>query len=293
MERYSGVFTALVTPFRDGKVDFGCLERLVQRQIDAKIDGVVPCGTTGEAPTLSHDEHREVVRAVVKAAGGKLRVIAGAGSNNTQTALQFAREAADAGADGLLCVSPYYNRPSQAGLFAHFSAIAKETRLPIMLYNIPGRCGVEISIETIRRLAETHDNIRHVKHATGGVVDAAALLEACDVTVLSGDDPLTLPLMAIGATGVVSVASNLVPEAVKRLTDAAQRGDLPAATLAHRALFPLARVLLSLDSNPVPLKAAMALRGLCNEDVRLPLTPLNAEQREKLSAALRAAESLR
>lgn len=286
MRRFNGTITALVTPFADGKVDFAALERLVERQIAAGVDGLVPCGTTGESPTLSPDEHDEVVRCVVRTAARRVPVIAGAGSNSTAEALRLSRQAAEAGADGLLLVNPYYNKPTQAGLLAHFAAIARATPLPIMLYNIPGRTGVELSIATICRLFGEHDNIVGVKHATGRVDDAAELVQACGIDVLSGDDPLTWPLMALGAVGVVSVLSNLLPGAVQALTRAALAGRLEEARAAHRRLFPLARALLSLETNPIPIKTALALRGLCREEFRLPLCAMSTENRARLETLL-------
>jgi 4-hydroxy-tetrahydrodipicolinate synthase len=274
--------TALVTPFRDGQLDLPALERLVQRQLDAGVDGLVPCGTTGESPTLSETEHREVVSCVARLARGRVPVLAGSGTNCTAKTVDLARLNADCRADALLVVAPYYNKPSQEGLFRHFSAVAAATELPIVLYNIPGRCGVEISVETIQRLHAAHQNIVAVKHATGSVASAADLMAASDIAVLSGDDPLTLPLMSIGAVGVISVLSNLAPKTVKRLTDAALNGDLAAARAAHRELYPLAKALLSLDTNPIPIKTALALRGLCTDEFRLPLCGLSEDNRRKL-----------
>jgi 4-hydroxy-tetrahydrodipicolinate synthase len=286
MKTFRGAITALITPFRGGAIDFDALEQHVERQITAGIDGLVPCGTTGESPTLSHDEQDEVIRRVVRVARGRTPIIAGAGSNSTAATVQLARHAASAGADGLLLVNPYYNRPTQAGLFEHFSTIARSIHLPIMLYNIPGRTGVELSVATIVRLFEAHDNITMIKHATGRVDDAAELLQACRIAVLSGDDPITWPLMALGAVGVVSVMSNLAPRAVKRLTDAALAGDFAAAQSAHRALYPLSRALLSLETNPIPIKTALAMRGWCAEEFRLPMCPLAPENRRRLDALL-------
>jgi 4-hydroxy-tetrahydrodipicolinate synthase len=283
MKTLQGTLTALVTPFRDGKLDMAALERIVGKQLEASVDGLVPCGTTGESPTLSEAEQREVVSCVVRLAGGRIPVVAGSGTNSTTRTIELARRNADCGADALLVVAPYYNKPSQAGLLRHFSAVAAATDLPIVLYNIPGRCGVEISIETIRRLRAEHGNIVAVKHATGSVAGAADLMAACDLPVLSGDDPLTLPLMSLGAVGVISVLSNLVPRAVKRLTDAALHGDFATAQAVHRKLFPLARALLSLDVNPVPIKAAMALQGWCSDELRLPLCGLSEENGRKLA----------
>ncbi len=283
MKALQGTLTALLTPFRDGRLDRPALERLVQRQLEAGVDGLVPCGTTGESPTLSEAEHREIVSCVVRLARGRTPVIAGSGTNCTARTIELARLNADCGADALLVVAPYYNRPSQEGLFRHFSAVAAATDRPIVLYNIPGRCGVEVSIETIKRLFDAHKNIVAVKHATGSVTGAADLMAACEIPVLSGDDPLTWPLMSMGAVGVISVLSNLVPRAVKRLTDAALHGDQAAAQAAHRQLYPLAKALLSLDTNPIPIKTALALKGWCTDELRLPLCGLSEDHRRKLA----------
>ncbi|MGE0481586.1 MAG: 4-hydroxy-tetrahydrodipicolinate synthase [Phycisphaerae bacterium] len=282
-----GTITALITPFRGGTVDFDALTRLVESQIAAGVDGLVPCGTTGESPTLSKDEHKRVVECVTRAARKRVPVIAGAGSNNTAEAVRLAREAAELGADALLVVAPYYNRPNQEGLYQHFAAVASATPLPIVLYNIPGRCGVEVSVETLRRLREAHPTIVSVKHATGSVGGAAELLGAVKIEVLSGDDPITQPLMALGAVGVVSVISNLAPRAVKRLTQSALEGDAAGALAAHRALWPLMHGLLALDVNPIPIKTAMAMRGHCAEEFRLPLVSLAPEKRGRLETLLR------
>lgn len=291
MSRFRGTITALITPFRDGRVDMPALERLVESQIAAGVNGLVACGTTGESPTLSEDEHALVVRTIVRTARRRVPVVAGAGSNDTRHAQRLAKLAAQLEVDGLLVVSPYYNKPTQAGLFAHFRAVAGATELPVMLYNIPGRCGVEIAIPTIQRLFDTCKNIVSVKHATGRVDDAAELAQACGIEIISGDDPITWPLMSLGAVGVVSVMSNLVPRMVLRLTDAALAGDFHAAQAAHRALYPLARRLLSLETNPIPIKTALALRGVCAEEFRLPMCPLAAENREKLAAILAESEA--
>ena len=295
MTPFRGTYTALVTPFRNGKLDLEALDKLVERQIDAGVDGLVPCGTTGESPTLTLEEHRRVLECVVRARDDRLEagptgagptlqipIVAGAGTNSTARTIELARTAADCGVDGLLLVAPYYNKPSQPGLFEHFSAVACEVKLPIVLYNIPGRCGVEIAVETIRRLCEAHENIVAVKHATGSVAGAADLLAACDVALLSGDDPVTLPLMSLGAVGVISVLSNLAPRSVKRLTQAALTGDFAAALDAHRAVYPLARSLLSLDTNPIPIKTALAARGWCAEEFRLPLCRMEPTKRARL-----------
>ncbi|MCG3129023.1 MAG: 4-hydroxy-tetrahydrodipicolinate synthase [Phycisphaerae bacterium] len=284
---FAGTYTALITPFRDGEIDFEALDRLIERQVAAGVDGLVPCGTTGESPTLSEDEQQRLIQRVVAVVRRRTAVIAGAGSNCTATSVRRARMALEAGADGLMLVAPYYNRPTQEGLFQHFSAVAAAAAAaPIMLYNIPGRCGVEIAVETIRRLRLAHANIVAVKHATGTVDGAAELRATSDIVVLSGDDPLTLPLMALGARGVVSVLSNLAPSAVRRLTRAALSGDFAAAARAHDALYAFGKALFSLATNPIPIKSALALQGMCREEFRLPMTALATEAREKLRALL-------
>lgn len=288
MPRFQGTITALVTPFRNGQVDGPALDRHVERQLAAGVDGLVPCGTTGESPTLSAAEHAAVIERVVRVTKGRVPVIAGTGSNNTAEAIRMSQHAADAGADGLLIVAPYYNRPTQEGLFQHYAAIARSVKLPIVLYNIPGRCGVEVSVDTIRRLRESHDSIASVKHATGKAEGVADLLAACDIEVLSGDDPLTLPMMSLGAIGVISVMSNLVPKAVRAVTQAANAGDFRAAGEANRRLHPFSVGLLSLATNPMPIKTAMAIRGWCAEEFRLPLCPLPADARGRLERLLAA-----
>lgn len=286
MPTFQGTITALVTPFRDGQVDYDALDRLVERQIAAGVDGVVPCGTTGESPTLSPSEHEEVIRRTIKIAHGRVSVIAGTGSNSTIEAIEYSRDAAEHGADGLLIVAPYYNKPSQEGLYQNYAAIARAVDLPIVIYNIPGRCGVEISVETICRLFNDFPNIVSVKHATGSITGAADLMASCDIETLSGDDPMTLPLMSLGGLGVISVLSNLAPRAVKRLTDAALAGDFSAARQTHRRLYALGKALLSLDTNPVPIKTAMALKGFCGAEFRLPMVPLSEPKRHQLAALL-------
>lgn len=284
---FHGTITALITPFRNGQVDFEALTRLVEDQIAGGVDGLVPCGTTGESPTLTKAEHKQVVECVVKAARKRVPVIAGAGSNSTAEAVRLAGEASEVGADGLLVVAPYYNKPTQRGIFEHYAAIARSVKLPIVLYNIPGRCGVEVQIDTIRRIREACDNVVSVKHATGSVQGAADLMQAVEIEILSGDDPITWPLMSMGAVGVISVMSNLCPRAVKRLTAAALNGDWREAQAAHRALYPLTVGLLSIEINPQPIKTAMALRGRCAEEFRLPMCPMTAEGRARVEALLK------
>ena len=282
MAKLSGTFTALVTPFHEWDVDWDTLDALVERQIASGVDGLVACGTTAESPTLTEQEHSDVVARIIKTTAGRVPVIAGTGSNCSKTQLKLSAEAAEAGADALLLVAPYYNKPSQRGLLAHFSMTAKEVKLPIMLHNIPGRCGITIQNDTIKRLYEDHENIVAVKHATGGVADAAALMSECDILVTSGDDPITLPLMVLGGVGVVSVLANYAPKTVKALTDAALAGDFKQAQEAHKKMFKLAQAMLSLDVNPVPVKAALAAKGLCKATYRPPLVPLEAEAQKKL-----------
>jgi len=283
---FEGTFVALVTPFRDGKLDLPAFDRLCRELIDGGVDGLVPCGTTGESPTLGDDERDVLVRAAVKAASRRVPVIVGSGTNSTEHTLHQSRAALEAGADGLMLVNPYYNKPTQSGLYQHFSHCARELSAPIMLYNIPGRTGVELAVDTIARLRSEHRNIVAVKHATGEVDRASELSLASDITILSGDDPLTLPLMSIGARGVVSVLANLVPTDVKALTAAALKGRWDDALRAHRRLYRLGRDLLSLETNPIPIKTALALRGKMAEEFRLPMCPLLPANRQKLQAVL-------
>jgi 4-hydroxy-tetrahydrodipicolinate synthase len=282
---FKGTFVAIVTPFKNGAVDFETLDKLVDMHIEAGIAGIVPCGTTGESPTLSHEEHDQVIARVIKRAKGKLHVMAGTGSNSTAEAIKLTQHAEQNGADSALLVSPYYNKPTQEGLYQHFKAIAENTALPIVLYNIPGRCGVEITPETIARLAEI-PNIRAVKHATGLMDGASALRTMCEIDILSGDDSLTLPLMSIGGTGVISVIANIVPKDVKALTDAALAGDLKTAEQLHRKMFALAKGMLSLATNPIPVKTAMAMLGMCGDELRLPLWPMDDGLKQKLRQTL-------
>lgn len=281
-----GCFTALVTPFRDGRVDRDALENLVDRQIAGGISGLVPCGTTGEAPTLTDDDQVEVIRIVAERANGRVPVIAGTGSNCTEKTIRTSQRAIEAGATSVLVVAPYYNKPSQEGLFQHYSAVAKAVSVPIVLYNIPGRCGVEIDVETIARLRSRHSNIVAVKHATGSIDGASRLSTESDITILSGDDPLTLPLMSIGAVGVVSVLSNLLPAEMSALVRTALEGDYESARQWHAKLFGLMRGLMSVDTNPIPIKSAMAIRGWMLDEFRLPMCPLSEAGRAELNRVL-------
>lgn len=283
-----GAMTALVTPFRDGRVDYARLKDNVHEQIDAGIDGLVPCGTTGESPTLSHDEHDRVIEAVVKAADGRVPVIAGTGSNSTHEALRLTEHAKAVGADACLSVNPYYNKPSQEGMYRHFMTIADTVDLPLMLYNIPGRCGVALTVETMHRLA-SHPRIIGVKEATGSLDVASEVVALCgdeSFIVVSGDDSLTLPLMSVGAVGVISVTSNLQPARVVEMVHAAADGRFDAARQRHLSLFGLFRALF-LEGNPATVKAAMALCGMDTGEVRSPLAPVSAGCRDALEAVLR------
>ena len=281
---FTGTYTALVTPFnRDGSVDYVKLRALVEWQIAEGVDGVVPVGTTGESPTLEYDEHHRVIEEVAQAAAGRIKVIAGTGANSTAEALMLTREALAQGVDATLQVCPYYNKPSQEGLYRHFSTVA-DLGLPVVLYNIPGRSGREIAVETVARLAG-HGKIVAIKEAGGSVERVSAILDACGLTVLSGDDMLTLPMMSVGAQGVVSVASNVVPGLVADLVRAATRGDLAAAGCLHARLYRLFRDLF-IDTNPVPVKCALALLGRIEEIYRLPLCPASDRVRQQIRQTL-------
>lgn len=284
----TGTLTALITPFRRGAVAFADVRKLVEYQIKGGIDGLVPVGTTGESPTLSHEEHMEVVRAVIAAARGRVPVVAGTGSNSTQEAVELTRQAHAAGADAMLQVAPYYNKPSPEGLFRHFSAIAEATDRPIILYSIPSRCGVEIGVPVVERLRAKYPHVRWIKEA-GGSVDRVDLLKralGADITVLSGDDQLTLPFIAAGAEGVISVASNYLVKDVVRLVRVARDNDLAAATKLHRKLYPIFKACF-IEPNPVPIKAALARAGIIGSaEVRLPLCEMGAANRALLEQTL-------
>ena len=285
---FTGTYTAMVTPFKDGKVDELAFERLIRAQIKGGVDGIVPVGTTGESPTLSFEEHIYVVELAIKFAAGKVRVLAGTGGNSTDEAIYLTIAAERAGADGSLQVAPYYNKPTQEGLFQHFRAIAYATKLPIVLYSIPGRCGVEIGVDTIQRLAHECKNIVGLKEA-GGNADRVSQLRAAlgsRFVLLSGDDSLTLPFMAVGAQGVVSVASNLIPREVSRMVRAFAAGKPAAARKLHDSYYPLFKDLF-IETNPVPIKAALAMRGRIKEEYRLPLVTMNPKNRETLKATLK------
>lgn len=282
---FAGCTVALVTPFRDGEVDYQALRGLVDWQIGQGTKCLSPVGTTGESPTLSHDEHERVIATVVEQSAGRALVMAGTGSNSTAEAIRLTKFAARAGANAALLVAPYYNRPTQDGMYAHFAKIAESVEIPQILYNIPGRTGRNVEPETIERLAKLGPIVA-VKEAAGSLDQVSDLVCRTDLTILSGDDSLTLPMLAVGGSGVVSVVANLVPKDVHAMLAAFEAGDLAEARRLHLKLFPLCRDLLGLATNPIPLKAALALLGRGNGDVRLPLTPLDERSLASLRRSL-------
>ncbi len=282
---FTGAMVALITPFQDGEVDFQTLEELLEFQLENGIDGIVPCGTTGESPTLSHPEHKKVIERVVKTVAGQVPVIAGAGSNSTAEAIELAAFSKKIGADATLQVDPYYNKPTQEGFYQHFKTIAEEVDLPVVLYDIPGRCGAGMTADTVVRLAEI-ENIVAIKDATGKMDHASEIATRCDLTILSGDDSMTLPIASVGGKGAVSVVANIVPADVKAMTDLILAGDLVSARKWHNKLFALCRNLLSLATNPIPIKAAMAMLNMASDEMRLPMTPLPEPQKAVLKQTL-------
>jgi len=288
---FRGTFTALVTPFRNGGIDIAAFEKLIENQIAAGISGVVAVGTTGESPTLSHEERQQLIRLTVATAKKRCLVLAGTGSNATQHAVADTKIAEKLGADGALLVAPYYNKPSQEGLFLHFKTIADATSLPIILYNIPGRCGVDIAPDTVTRLAKECRNIVSIKEASGSVERISELRVRLpeSFTILSGDDSLTLPFMSVGAAGVVSVASNLFPTEVCALVRAYEGGDVKSASNLHRKMFPLFKDLF-IEPNPVPVKTALGWRGAMSGEVRLPLCKMKESNQARLRETLDAFE---
>ena len=286
---FTGTYTAIVTPFKKGKIDEAALERLIRIQVRAGVDGIVPVGTTGESPTVDYEEHIQIIALSVKFAAGKIKVIAGTGGNSTSEAIYLTKHAAQVGADGSLQVAPYYNKPTQEGLFQHFREVARCTRLPILLYSIPGRCGVEIGVDTVKRLAQECKNIVGIKEA-GGNADRVSQLRAAlgpRFVILSGDDSLTLPFMAVGAQGVISVATNIIPRQVVQMVQAYAAGKTGAALRLHQKYYPLFKDLF-IETNPVPVKAALAMMGQIEEEYRLPLVPMSAKNREVLRATMKA-----
>jgi 4-hydroxy-tetrahydrodipicolinate synthase len=286
-----GVFTALVTPFSGGEVDFDKLRENVDFQVKSGVAGVVPVGTTGESPTLSYEEHLKVIRTAIEEVNGRCLVIAGTGANSTSEAIELTRQAKEYGADATLQVSPYYNKPTAEGLFRHFTAVADQGGLPVVLYNVPGRTGVSIPEATVAKLSR-NPMIVAIKEAAGSVDRVSAILDLCDIAVLSGDDSLTLPMMAVGAGGVISVASNIIPAEMVKMVAAFAAGDMAKALDLHRQFYCLFRDQF-IETNPIPIKAAMAMAGMIHEEYRLPLCEMSAANRQALSHTLKRCGVLR
>jgi 4-hydroxy-tetrahydrodipicolinate synthase len=284
---FSGTMVAIITPFSDGQVDYETLTELLEFQLESGTDGIVPVGTTGESPTLTYEEHKKVIEHVVNVVDGKVPVIAGTGSNSTAEAIELTDFAKKVGADASLQVCPYYNKPMQEGFYQHFKAIAEEVDIPLVLYNIPGRCGgTGLTPETVARLAAI-ENIVAIKEATGSLDQASEIAMRCDIAILSGDDSLTLPLASIGAKGVISVVANIVPADVKAMTDLILEGDFVQARKWHKKLFTLSKSMLGLATNPIPIKAAMAMLNMSSDEMRLPMTPLEESKKTQLKQALK------
>jgi len=283
---FSGSMAAMITPFRDGRIDVEALERLIEFQVQNGTAAIVPCGSTGESATLTHDEHAEVVRLVVKCVRGRVPVIAGTGSNSTTEAIALTRAAKEAGADAALLISPYYNKPTQEGIYRHYRAVAESTRFPLIVYNIPGRTASKIEAPTIARLAEL-EQIVGLKEATGSLDETQEVIRLCGekIDVYSGDDSLTLPIMAVGGVGVISVVANVMPKESAEMVAACRCSDWDTARRLHYRLLPLMRALF-LETNPIPVKAALAMMGYCRDEVRLPLLPMSEAPRAKLRAVM-------
>ena len=284
---FTGAMVALITPFTEGQVDYKTLDELISFQLESGIDAIVPVGTTGESPTLSHPEHKQVIEYVVKKVAGEVPVIPGAGSNSTAEAIDLTHFSKKVGADATLQVCPYYNKPTQEGFYQHFKTIAEEVDLPIVLYNIPGRCGAGLTAETVARLANDVENIVAIKEATGSLDMVSSIANMCDLTIISGDDSLTLPIAAVGGKGVISVVANIIPADIKAMTDLILEGNFTEARKWHQKLFPLSKNMLSLATNPIPIKAAMAMLGLASEEMRLPMTPLEEGKKAALAQILK------
>jgi len=287
-QKFQGSFVAMVTPFRDGKVDEAKVRELVELHVANGTDGLIPCGTTGESPTLSHDEHRRLIDVVMAAAAGRIRVVAGTGSNSTAEAIELTRYAAKAGAAGALVVNPYYNKPTQEGLYRHFRAVAESAAIPIIVYNIQSRTAVNVETDTLARLVRDCKNVVGVKEASGSLDQMTQVILACgpDFSVLSGDDNLTLPLLAVGGSGVVSVIANILPRETADMVHAALEGDWKRARDLHYKLYPLARAAF-LETNPIPIKEAMAMAGMLEPEFRLPMCRMAEGNRERLRAVLK------
>jgi len=284
-EAFAGLSVAITTPFKNGEVDYAALKTQIEFQIAAGTSCICPAGTTGESPTLSHEENDRVIAASVEYAAGRIKVMAGTGSNSTAEALRLTKQAEKNGADAALVVAPYYNKPTQEGFYQHYKALAEAVSLPICVYNIPGRTGKNIEPETIARIAE-FKNVTMVKEATGSLDQASQVAALTDLTILSGDDSLTLPILSIGGRGVISVVGNIIPKAMITLLKAWDTGDIATAQAAHLKLFPLCRDMLGLATNPIPVKAAMKLLGRDTGELRLPMTPLDDAAEQKLRQTL-------
>jgi 4-hydroxy-tetrahydrodipicolinate synthase len=284
---FAGSIVAIVTPFRNGRVDEQALGDLIEFQIANGTDGIVPCGTSGESATLSHEDHNRVIAFTVETVRKRVPVIAGTGSNSTDEAVALTRHAKQAGADGALLITPYYNKPTQEGLFRHYKAVAEAVDLPVVLYNIPGRTAVNLMPATVARLAAVR-NIVAIKEGSASLQQVSEIIKACGdrITVLSGDDPLTLPMMAVGAKGVITVTANIVPADMAAMVDAFTAGNLAEAQRLHYKLYPLFSALF-LETNPIPVKEALAMMGKIDGELRLPLCPLSPDSREKLTRALK------
>ncbi len=283
----TGSFVAIVTPFKDDEIDEEAFRNLLQFHIDNGTQGVVPCGTTGESATLTHDEHKQVIKIAVDMCKGKIPVLAGTGSNSTREAIELTQAAQDAGADGSLLITPYYNKPSQQGLYEHFRAVAKETNLPIILYNVPGRTSVDMKADTVARLAADTGNIVGIKEASGDLMQISQIVDACgpEFAVLSGDDGLLWPILAVGGKGVISVTANVLPRQMADLCAAAAEGRIEDAKKLHFELMQMNKVLF-IDTNPVPVKTALYLMGKIGPELRPPLSPLSEEHTKVLKKAL-------
>lgn len=284
---FAGLSVAMTTPFKNGKIDSELLRKQVEFQVNGGTNCLCPVGTTGESPTLSHEEHERVISEVVQAASGRIKVMAGTGSNSTSEALRLTKWAEKEGADAALMVAPYYNKPTQEGFYEHYKAVSENVGIPLCVYNIPGRTAKNIEPDTIIRLAEL-DNITMVKEATGSMDQASQILTMTDLTVLSGDDSLTLPLMALNGEGVISVVGNIVPQDMNQLVQSALNDDLQGARSMHSRLFPLCRDMLSLATNPIPIKCAMQMLGLDSGELRLPMTELEDDAKARLRRTLTA-----
>jgi 4-hydroxy-tetrahydrodipicolinate synthase len=284
---FTGVYTAMVTPFKDGAIDYVSLEGIIEMQIAGGVDGILPMGTTGESPTVSHKEHKKLVKEVVKLVNGRVKVIAGTGSNSTEEAIDLSKSAEEDGVDAIMLVNPYYNKPTQRGLISHFETVAKKVSVPVIVYNIPGRTGVNFQPESLKELLDRADNVVTIKEASGDIAQMMRVIELCGdrLTLLSGDDNVLLPVLSIGGKGVISVLSNMLPADVKRVVTGFEKGRFDEARDLFYKLLPLCRAMF-LETNPIPIKAAMEMMGYCTSEMRLPLTNLGSENRDRLKQAL-------